>query len=332
MRLTSEFTECYRQFMNMYFSWPNVVGIDIGFRYVDEKKTHETAVRVYVKEKFPEWRLSNLEILPVRCGNVPVDVIEAGFDYFGSCTRKSQRDSSRNPGQTSSSAISLNGEIPSIQPGERIYRTASDGGSGTFGLIVFHNGRDKCLLSNWHVLSTTFGSCGDEIYCDTLHGEGRRVIAFLGDAILDRDGDAAIAYIKNDGDILSKIKQEQKTAGGVLIKEACTPQLGETLVKFGPATRETKAQVDGIGTYKIQYSVGIAPISVAIDGFKLVRLEKEDSEVSQPGDSGAVWYDPETQTGIGLHFAGEVNNEPDYALACHLTRVLKRLDVTLVES
>ncbi len=49
------------------------------------------------------------------------------------------------------------------------------------------------------------------------------------------------------------------------------------------------------------------------------------------GDSGSLWYDPATQEGLGLHFAGEDDHAPaaEFALACHLDAVLDELLVSL---
>ncbi len=57
-----------------------------------------------------------------------------------------------------------------------------------------------------------------------------------------------------------------------------------------------------------------------------------DEEISSGGDSGSLWYDPDSLEGVGLHFAGETNNLPsaEHAIACHLPDVLSALDVSLL--
>jgi hypothetical protein len=85
-----------------------------------------------------------------------------------------------------------------------------------------------------------------------------------------------------------------------------------------------------MGRYRITYSVG----THEIEGF-LIRTpaagNPDNIEISGSGDSGALWYDPQTREGLGLHFAGESDPAPtaEYALACHLDEVLDELNISL---
>jgi hypothetical protein len=54
-----------------------------------------------------------------------------------------------------------------------------------------------------------------------------------------------------------------------------------------------------------------------------------DIEISQGGDSGAIWVDENSGKGIGLHFAGEIGGNPEQALAHALPQVLQYLNVQL---
>jgi hypothetical protein len=55
---------------------PGVTGVDVGYKYVDGKKTDVLAIRVYVQKKrdMPEK-----DAIPQMIQDVPTDVIERHF-------------------------------------------------------------------------------------------------------------------------------------------------------------------------------------------------------------------------------------------------------------
>jgi len=55
---------------------PGVTGVDVGYKYVDGKKTDVVAIRVYVKKKrdVPEK-----DAIPKKIRDIPTDVIEREF-------------------------------------------------------------------------------------------------------------------------------------------------------------------------------------------------------------------------------------------------------------
>lgn len=48
-------------------------------------------------------------------------------------------------------------------------------------------------------------------------------------------------------------------------------------------------------------------------------------EISMGGDSGSVWVDEASGKAVGLHFAGEVGDDPEFALAHDINPVMARL-------
>jgi len=55
---------------------PGVTGVDVGYKYVDGKKTDILAIRVYVeKKKDPQEK----ELIPKEFEGIPTDVIERRF-------------------------------------------------------------------------------------------------------------------------------------------------------------------------------------------------------------------------------------------------------------
>jgi hypothetical protein len=157
---------------------------------------------------------------------------------------------------------------------------------------------------------------------------GRRetdTIGYLHRMYLGRRGDAAIAVLNGARQISSV--QESTT---VEVRTTRRAFLGDTVAKSGRTTGVTTGVVDGIGRYRIAYSVGTHEIEgflirAAVDG------NPDNIEISGAGDSGSLWYDPVTHEGLGLHFAGESDPAPaaEYALACHLDAVLDELNISL---
>jgi hypothetical protein len=62
----------------------------------------------------------------------------------------------------------------------------------------------------------------------------------------------------------------------------------------------TRGRVDGIGTY-----MGVAPAC------HIVPLKNPSEQISDFGDSGAVWYDPTTLNAVALHCKGARPEERD---------------------
>ncbi len=63
-------------------SKPNVVGIGVGKRQIDEKMTDEKAVVVLVSRKVPEVSLRKEELIPRQLEGKTVDVVEVGEIHF----------------------------------------------------------------------------------------------------------------------------------------------------------------------------------------------------------------------------------------------------------
>jgi endonuclease G, mitochondrial len=111
------------------------------------------------------------------------------------------------------------------------------------------------------------------------------------------------------------------------------PDLGDRVIKSGRTTDVTYGIVQriqvttrinyrGVGSKEIGcFEIGPDPAHPAADG-----------EISMGGDSGAVWLfvdgDRITDMMLGLHFAGEVGNQPEHALACYAKSVFEKLSIS----
>jgi endonuclease G len=289
-----------------------VTGIDVGYKHVRKAPTETIAIRFHVVRKIPSPSLDVKEKFPPEIDGVPTDLIEAVYVARAAATPSSGRRKRRDP----------------IQPGISVSHMRVL--SGTLGAVVYDKtSGEACILSNWHVLAgSDSAKQGDPIIQPGSTDQGRRprdTVAQLGRSVLGPDGDAAIGILNKNRRV-----REDQFGTGVVLREARMPVLGEILQKSGRATGVTSARVDGVGQYTITYSVGRR----SVDGFKLVPVaigNPGNQEISGEGDSGSVWFCPDTNEAVGLLFAGEVSTAPseEHALACYMPRVLSALNVSL---
>ncbi|MHA1600241.1 MAG: hypothetical protein ACTSW2_05400 [Alphaproteobacteria bacterium] len=305
--------EVYEKVVKTFGQRANVTGIDIGYKYDGGVRTDHVTVRIHVREKVPMGALTEAEAFPTEIDGVTIDVIQGHYSpsangILSLLSRRHRRDP--------------------IQPGISIAHPLVS--AGTIGAVVFDRVTGApCILSNWHVLAgSVFAQAGDAILQPGRFDGGRRAtdtIAHLERMYLGRRGDAAIAVL-NDERQVSRIQRDTT----VDVHTTRRAGLGDTVAKSGRSTGVTTGVVDGMGRYRITYSVG----THEIEGF-LIRASADGNpdniEISGAGDSGSLWYDPATQEGLGLHFAGESDPAPsaEYALACHLDAVLDELNVSL---
>jgi endonuclease G len=110
------------------------------------------------------------------------------------------------------------------------------------------------------------------------------------------------------------------------------PDLGDRVVKSGRTTNvtfgivqrihvTTRVNYPGVGSKEIGcFEIGSDPQHPAVN-----------DEISMGGDSGSAWLfvegDKPTDMMLGLHFAGEVGDEPEHALACYATSVFEKLNI-----
>lgn len=299
----------------MYGHRPDVTACDVGYKWEGDQPTQELCVRIHVQRKIPLSELEASQVFPTEINDVPLDVIQGPY--------KIHRATSANEHKIRS---------PFLMGGLSCGRET--GGTGTIAAIVVDNVSGRpAVLSNWHVLHGPFGLAGDPILQPGRADGGNPVvdaIAQLGRSILDVDGDAAIAPLVGGRPWLPLV-----FGSYALPSKIRETRLGELLTKSGRTTAQSVARVDGEGFYKLAYEISPGQREVReIRGFKLVPVEPgnpDDLELSSGGDSGSLWTNPNSGDAVGLHFAGEVNDDPsaEFAIACNLSSVFRRLDVRL---
>jgi hypothetical protein len=293
---------------------PNVVGVGVGYKWVDGDRTNEVGVVVMVKRKLPLEALSPRAVLPQRLNSVPVDVVQVG-------------------------------EIRALQSPTDRYRPAPGGVSighykitaGTFGSVV----RDRAsgtrlILSNNHVLANSNDAViGDPILQPGPYDGGSMpndqiarlerfcpieftvspgvcsiasLYAGIGNAVASMVGsshrvqvyqarpqavnqvDGAVARPLNDGDILDEIMGIGEVSGTL------PATLGMPVRKSGRTTGFTTGEITLLdATVDVSYGAG-----------RVARFENQlvAGAMSEGGDSGSLLVAGDSLQAVGLLFAG----------------------------
>lgn len=291
-----------------------VTAVDLGFKWSKGQMTGQLSLRVHVAKKKDEADLDEAELFPKEIDGLPVDVIEATYAPQALVNVKPE------------AAVEGRGrrwdDIPlGVSVGCK-YSTA-----GTLGAKVIDlESGDEMILSNWHVFVGRQNVEEDlPIWQPGWIDGGTRpenTIAKLSRSVLG-PYDAAVARLTGDRPV------QARTVEGRAIEDVTTPSLGMMVWKSGRSTGYTEGFVDGI-KMKVPLNYGSAGVRNLEKVFRIVpRPGAVPGEISIGGDSGAVWVDEDSGKAVGLHFAGEVGDTPEHALAHDVSLVLKTLQVRL---
>jgi hypothetical protein len=296
-----------------------VTAVDLGFKWSHGSMTNRLAIRVHVAQKRPLSELSADELFPTEVEGLPVDVIEAEYG-LQSLDEPPVSDSVINAALISSLQ----------QPYDPVPLGVSVGNpritAGTLGAKVFDAPSGKPLiLSNWHVFAGSPAARVGELVLQPGVQDGGQ----SGDEIatLRRFNlgpyDAAVAELNGRRDV------QTVTLDGDPIEDVTMPILGMTVWKVGRTTGRTRGMIDGVRMSTL-LNYGPAGAKMMTDVLRIVPLPGAgNAEISMGGDSGAVWVDDESGKAVGLHFAGEIGEAPEHALANDLQAVLTALNVLL---
>jgi len=311
--------DAYREAVAAFGSRRQVTGIDIGPKFKKKKKTDVISVRFHVTTKRPLETLVGREKFPEQIGGYPVDVVQRRYVL----AIEGMPQGSLNG--TAAGAKRFAPLLPGISVSHRLCP------SGTLGLFVRDNEDDSvAMLTNWHILAdSSFVHEGDGVFQPgaTDGGVAADTVATLRRSILGADGDAAIATVNGARATDTDIRLLNRAPD--TIKD---PRPGDIVVKCGRSTNVTEGKVEGHGTY---YPIYRTRDRIGIEGFEIVPTEAgnpNDIELSTNGDSGSAWLIRDTNTLVGLHFAGERDGAPknEVALACFATRVFAKLNISLL--
>ena len=273
---TAKISKVLKQSETKLLKKSNVVGLGIGEKIKDGRRTGRMSLKVYVEKKIAKERLSKSDLVPPLISEVETDVVEVG-------------------------------KIRSLASNRMRARPARGGASighfqitaGTLGCLVKDKVTGKTLiLSNNHVLANSNeAKKGDPILQPGAADGGknpRDKIAKLerwvkiGFGKIANTADAAMALPLNEKDVSPEI------ASIGIPKRTVKAKVGLVVQKTGRTTDHTLGEIKDIN----------ATIRVDYDGkTALFRNQIMTSAMSQGGDSGSLVLDQKRRA-VGLLFAG----------------------------
>ena len=289
-----------------------VTAVDLGFKWSGGEMTGSLSLRIHVAKKKDVSELTDAELFPEEIDGLPVDVIEATYAPQALVNVKPE------------AAVDGRGRRWDVIPlGVSIGCKFSTAGTLGAKVIDLDTG-DEMILSNWHVLvGRRDTQAGLHIWQPGWIDGGTReenTIAELTRWVLG-PFDAAVARLTGARPV------QDTTVEGKVIEDMTTPRLGMTIWKSGRSTGYTEGFIDGI-KMKIPLNYQSAGIHTLEKVFRIIpRPGAGPGEISIGGDSGSVWVEETTGKAVGLHFAGEVGDSPEHALAHDVGAVVETLRV-----
>jgi hypothetical protein len=172
---------------------------------------------------------------------------------------------------------------------------------GTIGLIATSNGTDRWILSCHHVLCTA--NFPEQI----VQPFGPANVIATSDAVRSRaDLDCAGARI-NDG-----IQVIAEVLGIGRLGDPVDPVVGMEIVKSGAATGVTEGTIRSITSGRVEIRPSNLP---------------DDYQLSDGGDSGAVWIEKNTFSPVVLH---QGSTSEGFAIGRPIKEVLMALNLRIV--
>jgi len=310
----------------------NVTGVGIGFKETKGKVTEELSLVVMVKKKMELSQLASKDIIPAEIQGIKTDVKEVGEIVI----HKPRTDRWR-PAP------------PGVSIGH-LYITA-----GTFGAIVRDNATNKRLiLSNNHVLANSNKAQNGDNILQPGPADGGKSPQ---DRIANLERYVSIIFEKSDDNICSiangvagvanfiarilgsksrlstfrmeptpnevdaavaipwkdSIKDEILDIG--MVAGVSDPELEMAVKKSGRTTAVTEGKITSLN----------AMVQVGYGNGKTALFENQiiTTDMSQPGDSGSLLMEAETNKAVGLLFAGS----DEVTVHSPIKRVMELLNV-----
>lgn len=270
---------------------PGVNAVDVGYKYVDGKKTDEIAIRVHVSKK---ENVAEGETIPKEINGIKTDVIEGTYE--------AQLVAKQLVQEVDAQADTV--KYRPLQGGISIGPNRSVGGyvyAGTLGCFVRDNTNGKTLmLSNFHVMCVNNNwHAGDVMDQPSLIDTGTAAdgVGTINRAILSAHVDGAVANL-NTG-----IAYRSTIPGIGNINGTGTAVLGAAVRKRGRTTLLTYGFIDGLnGTVNVNYdALGTRTLTNQI----FIKADTSKNPLfSDHGDSGSVIVDANNRV-VALLFAGD---------------------------
>ena len=293
----------------------NLMGVGVGEKLVDGRRTGVLAVKFLVRAKYHERHISRKHLLPKAIGGLAVDVEEVGLFH-------------RFPASAAAAAAVPNPrtKIRPAPPGCSVGFADPNNQfvmAGTFGALV-KDANGAYILSNNHVLADEGQlAAGAPIFQPGLLDHGNAAtdqIAQLTRFVplqpnVSNSVDCALAAVTNPADVTNSILQIGPPSG------AGDAEIDMTVEKFGRTTGYTVGQVTSVDTdVSVQYETGTYTF-----GGQVIVVGLDGQAFSNSGDSGSLIVERTSKTAVALLFAGSAS----HTIANHLPDVLHALNVTL---
>ncbi len=292
---------------------PNIVGITVGNKYKNGKKTAQKAIRVHVKSKTQLSKIPSDHRLPEFIEGVPIDVMQT--------TKPKSQGRIVDHSVSGLKCRKIDGKQETIQPGVSIGFAGKNGKPGTLGAIVWdiEDNRPMALTAghvldtpNFKVVTHPAGFPTKSHKIGTFKRSGESVDAALVDLVIKRYSPKLFAINKSF------------TAIG-------NPTQGDRVKKIGASTGLTCGEIDGCGCFAPGFFKGVnSPVACIVSD----PLSPQDCEISAPGDSGAVWFRETSDgelIGVALHVQFMHMEKIPTAIAIYLPHTLNSLSVNLIK-
>jgi hypothetical protein len=288
----------------------NVVGVGIGEMISGGTPTGLVSVRLLVRVKYTKSMIPPQHMLPEMFEGMHVDIQEVGT--FRPMTSYPDPRMMIRPAQPGSS---IGFEFPGGSPIM----------AGTFGGLVRDAAGTQYLLSNSHVLANEGQlPIGSPIYqqgpLDLATGSTKAQIAKLSKFIPFDPQPALVDCAMAEVTSPSLVSKDILYIGAP--KGATAARQDMVVHKFGRTSFYTAGRVTMVNTdTSVDYDQG-----TVVFKNQIVVVGLNGSIFSQPGDSGSLILERDSQMAIGLLFAGSAS----HTLANRIEDVLQALNVTLV--
>ena len=295
--IPDEYRSAYLEALLRFEGAAGVTGIDVGF--IPDTQEGNDATRIGVRVHVRDERALE-PVLPKNIDSVEVYKAQAVYEW--------------QTGLIASVAMPPRfRRYDPMTPGIAVAREASP--PGTLGAFVYDTKGRPCLLGAAHVLGEAKNNF--DVFQPGA-GDGNLVGSVVG-SVYGREGDAAVARLKKGRKI-----DPRQFGTSVVVRKSRPAALGDLVEKSGLTTEITFGVVDGIGRYLLA--------SNWMNGFRIDPAPASPFPISDDGDSGATWYVQGSDIGVGLHVGADTSKAAPQirAVACHLSRVLDLLKVSLV--
>lgn len=204
-----------------------------------------------------------------------------------------------------------------LRGGIAIHNPMSDpmvpgGAYGTLGFVGTSNGADRWLVSCYHVLCRKNENFPVGVSEPIFHPVSQFQPAPIATVSADRASrelDCAAALVFNPSLLIGQI------LGIGQLMPPVAPMLGMRVLKSGAETGVTEGFIVKIAGDDVE----IAPFGFGTD-----------YELSEGGDSGALWIDASTHAPVALHYRGSDRGTPERAYGKAIQSVLNRLGLSVV--